>query len=76
MLSDKIPGIYPAIMVLCMFGVGGALAGPAGAQTPLLVQTVQAELEADKQVLSLVGEIVARREVGLSFPMGGGSFRS
>jgi len=45
--------------------------GPARAEPPLLVQAVQAEMVADKQVLTLIGEIVAREQVGLSFPMGG-----
>ncbi len=43
----------------------------AGTDTPLKVPVVAVARVSDPRVLSLTGEIVARDEVGLSFPMGG-----
>lgn len=71
MLFDKVSGISPAVLVASVFFASSVFTGPACAEQPLLVHAVRAEIQADKQVLSLIGEIVAREEVGLSFPMGG-----
>ena len=61
-----------ALSALCASGiVTGIVTGPARAESPLLIQSTKAELVADKQELLLIGEIVAREKVGLSFPMGG-----
>jgi len=70
MLSDKACGLRPALLAIVLACVTG-FPGPARAEPPLLVHAVRAELVPDQQVLSLIGEIVAREEVGLSFPMGG-----
>jgi len=44
---------------------------PALAQQALPVETVQIQPELGLETLSLTGQIIARDEVGLSFPMGG-----
>lgn len=60
-----------AILALGLFCTSNLAPNPVRAESPLLINVVQAELVADEQVLSLIGEIVAREKVGLSFPMGG-----
>ncbi len=70
MLSDKARGFNPALLAIILAGMT-IFSGPTRAEPPLLVQAVVAEMVPDRQVLSLIGEIVAREEVGLSFPMGG-----
>ncbi|MBV1927810.1 MAG: efflux RND transporter periplasmic adaptor subunit, partial [Rhodobacteraceae bacterium] len=71
MLIDKVLGVFPTVLVASLLCASSVFTGPASAEQPLLVESVQAEMEADQQILSLIGEIVAREEVGLSFPMGG-----
>jgi len=71
MLFDKLPGLHPVILAAAVFCMTGAFPGPARAEPPLLVHSVVAKMASDQQVLSLIGEIVAREDVGLSFPMGG-----
>lgn len=65
-MFDKVRNL--ALAVLCSSVI---FTGTARAESPLLIQVVQAELANDEQILSLIGEIVAREKVGLSFPMGG-----
>ena len=70
MLSDKASGLSPALLAI-LLACMTSFSGTARAEPPLLVQVVLAEKVPDQQILSLIGEIVAREEVGLSFPMGG-----
>jgi len=71
MLFDKVSDICPTVLVASVLFASSVFTSPARAEQPLLVQAVRAEMQADKQVLFLIGEIVARQKVGLSFPMGG-----
>lgn len=70
MLSDKASIWGPAIRAIVL-ACAATFSNSASAEPPLLVQAVLAEIVPDQQILSLIGEIVAREEVGLSFPMGG-----
>jgi len=57
-----------------IFALIGAVilgAGPLHAEQALAVQTILVKTEPGQETFSLTGEIVARDEVGLSFPMGG-----
>lgn len=71
MAFSKVSGLIPTVLIASILCASSVFTGRASAEQPLLVEAVRAEMEADQQILSLIGEIVAREEVGLSFPMGG-----
>ncbi len=64
--------LFAAMAMMAGLGLAGPAArAQARAQMPLRVPVVAVAPVADRDERSLTGEIVARDEVGLSFPMGG-----
>jgi len=57
--------------LLALTGAAFLMAGPIQAEQALPVETVQITPQPGMETLSLAGQIIARDEVGLSFPMGG-----
>ena len=71
MTFEKVSDLCPIILAATLLCASAVFPGHARAEPPLLVHSVEAKMAVDQQVLSLIGEIAAREDVGLSFPMGG-----
>jgi len=71
MVFDKLSDLFRGALLVSTILTVSVVTVPVYAEQPLRVETQVAELAADRQTLSLIGEIVAREQVGLSFPMGG-----